>query len=250
LGNHWLLYGSVSRGWLPGGFNLLAVSPDIDQDLVQYDSEKLWSYELGIKGKSADERLRMSAALFWIDATDWQEITIATRPDGTAASTTVVTNDGDVRSRGVEAELAWLATDTLDLAIAGAYTDSEYRNYVFGSGVDYSGNRPAFTPEYEVKARAQWKVSETLTARASVAVQGDTALNASNTAVQETFALFDASLTYTQGAYSVTVFAQNLTNTYYFAGGAFDNFVFGLDGVGYAPVGAPRAIGLEFSARW
>lgn len=246
----WLLYASASRGWLPGGFNLSAVAPDIADSLVQFDRETLWSYEAGVKTQLADGRLRASAAAFWIDARNWQEFAIATTPTGAAASTTVVTSDADVRSRGIEAELAWFPATSLDVALAGSYTDSEYTRYVFGPGIDYSGNRPAFAPEFEIKARTEWRFMQNFAARASVSLQGDTPLNAENSVVQKTYTLVDASVSWSRGPFTATLFAENLTDRAYFSGLAFDNFAFGRDGVRYAPVGAPRTVGLELQARW
>jgi len=250
LGEQWLLYASASRGWLPGGFNLSAVSPDIAKGLVQFDSESLWSYEVGAKVQSQDGRMRASAASFWIEAANWQEFSIATTPTGAAASTTVITSDADVRSRGVEAEVSWSPADSFDLALAGAYIDSEYVRYVFGPGTDFSGNRPAFAPEFEIKARGEWRFAEGFAARTSFSLQGDTPLNPENTVVQDTYALVDAGVSWTRGPITTTLFAENLTDEAYFSGLAFDNFAFGRDGVRYAPVGAPRAIGIEVEARW
>lgn len=250
LGEDWLAYASASKGWLPGGFNLAAVSPSIDRDLVHYDSETLWNYELGIKGTLADGSARLSAAVFWIDAKNWQEFSIATTPDGAAASTSVVTSDSDVRSRGFEAEISWYPTEEIDFALAGSYTDVEYRKYDFAPGVSYSGNRPAYAPEFEVSARSEWRFAEGFAARIALSVQGNTQLNIENTAEQGTFALLDTSFVYETGPFTWTVFAKNLTNTHYFSGVAFDNFAFGRDGTKYAPVGAPRRIGLELAFKW
>jgi len=249
-GEQGLLYASAARGWLPGGFNLAAAAPDIAEGLVQFDSERLWSYEVGFKTRLVERRLRISGAAFWIEADTWQEFTIARTPSGAVASTTVVTSDSDVRSRGVEAEVAWSPSERLDLALGAAYTDSEYRRYPFGPEVDFSGNRPPFAPEFEVTARADWRFAERFAARASVAVQGDTALNPDNTVVQDTYVLLDVSLSYQRGPFTATLFADNVTDEAYFAGLAFDHFAFGADGVSYAPVGAPRAVGAELEWRW
>lgn len=250
LASEWLLYATASRGWLPGGFNLAAVSPEFSDEFVQFDSESLWSYEAGVKFQLTDRRLRGSAALFWIEADNWQEFALALTPTGAAASTTVVTSEADVRSRGIEAELGFYPTETIDLAVGAAYTDSEYVSYEFGPGADFSGNRPAFAPEFEIKARAEWRFAEGYSARAVVSVQGDTALNAANTVTQPTYTLVDASVSRSFGRATATLFAENLTDEAFFSGLAFDNFAFGRDGVGYAPVGAPRSLGLEFEMRW
>ncbi len=59
-----LWYGLVSRGYKAGGINSNSAVPG---DLREFQTETLWNYELGIKGRVLNDRLDLRAALFWQD---------------------------------------------------------------------------------------------------------------------------------------------------------------------------------------
>ncbi|MGY6588823.1 MAG: TonB-dependent receptor [Wenzhouxiangella sp.] len=59
-----LLYGLVSRGYKAGGINSNSAVPE---NLREFQTETLWNYELGSKGRFWDDRLDLRAALFWQD---------------------------------------------------------------------------------------------------------------------------------------------------------------------------------------
>ncbi len=59
-----LLYGLVSRGYKAGGINSNSAVPE---NLREFQTETLWNYELGSKGRFWDNRLDLRAALFWQD---------------------------------------------------------------------------------------------------------------------------------------------------------------------------------------
>ena len=250
LNENWIAYASASEGWLPGGFNLIAAREDVAEDLVSYDSETLRSSEAGVKGAFLDGRGTLTTALFWIEAENWQEFNLATDQEGNAISTTIITSDADVRSRGAEAQILFEASDAFDLGLGATYTDAEYTRYEFGPGVDFSGNRPAFAPEYEISGRATWRPTDRLTASTSIAVQGNTPLNAENNISQDTYVLWDAAVTYRLGDIDATLFVENLLDEAFFNGLGFSNFALGNDGVDYAPAGAPRSYGVELRYAW
>ncbi len=76
-----LIYASAAKGFRPGGGNPFAVAPSLCQaDLaalglssvpVAFQSDKLWTYELGSKNQFLDRRLTLNGAVFY---TDWQNI--------------------------------------------------------------------------------------------------------------------------------------------------------------------------------
>ena len=57
-----MLYGTMSQGYEPGGFN---VSEDVADELVGFDSEEAVSYEAGWKGRLMDGRMTASVAAFY-----------------------------------------------------------------------------------------------------------------------------------------------------------------------------------------
>ena len=64
-------YVSANRGFKSGGFNGRA-NTVYDTLHAKFDPEFVWTYELGVKASSADNRFRGSAALFKSDYTDFQ----------------------------------------------------------------------------------------------------------------------------------------------------------------------------------
>ena len=60
-------YGTISKGFKSGGVQI-APNPDAET----FDPETLWNYEVGVKADLLDRRLRLNAALFYMDWTDLQ----------------------------------------------------------------------------------------------------------------------------------------------------------------------------------
>ena len=81
------------------------------------------SYEIGIKSDLADDRLRLSSALFFYDLKDLQ----VSRNFGGQSNTTE--NAAGARVRGLEVDVEMLVTDNLSLRSGIALVDSEYLDY-------------------------------------------------------------------------------------------------------------------------
>src|SRR3546814_782028 len=64
-------YVSANRGFKSGGFNGRA-NTVYDTQHAEYDPEYVWTYEVGLKASSADNRLRGSVAAFKSDYSDFQ----------------------------------------------------------------------------------------------------------------------------------------------------------------------------------
>ncbi|WP_324292547.1 TonB-dependent receptor domain-containing protein [uncultured Desulfobacter sp.] len=61
-----MFYGSVSKGYRSGGFNMFAM----DSRYYSYEPESLWNYEVGVKGDFFDHRLVVNGALYYMDISD------------------------------------------------------------------------------------------------------------------------------------------------------------------------------------
>ncbi len=66
-----MVYASASRGYKSGGFNGRA-NAAIDVTQAEYDPETVWTYELGLKTRSQDNRLQGNFAVFHSNYTDFQ----------------------------------------------------------------------------------------------------------------------------------------------------------------------------------
>ena len=109
-------YVSASRGYKAGIFNLLLYASQPAK------SEVVDDYEAGFKSLLLDGRLRLNAALFWMDIAH-PMVQIVT------GTTLIFSNAESARSKGFEVEGLALLTDNLNLRFSGTFTNARYRSY-------------------------------------------------------------------------------------------------------------------------
>lgn len=118
-----MIYASYGKGSKTGGF---ANAPNDPTALradgtraAEYNDEIARTTEVGVKiGRVSGSYLNLS--LFNVDVKDFQTSLFS--------GTTFIVKNIDVRSRGVELEAAWQATDSLRLSINGTYADAINKN--------------------------------------------------------------------------------------------------------------------------
>jgi len=245
-----MIYAAVARGWVPGGFNLEATSEEVDQDFSRFDAERLWSYEIGAKTRVLNRRLLIQGSVFYIDADNWQEFNVLTNDQGQAISTNLITSTAAVSSYGGEMELTGRLSDTLELSSGVGWVKSEYDRFVFSQQEDFSGNRVKLVPFYDASLNLTWRPVSGLFLRGEALATGRTPLNAENSIFQKSAIRLGAQIGWDWQNWSARLFANNLTNELVFESLAFNNFIFGFDGTGYAAPAEPRVVGIELSGQW
>ena len=115
-------YVSVSKGFKGGGFNAIAMSPDLEE--IEYENEEAISSEIGGKFEFFDGIVLLNTAIFNV-AYDNMQTTLFT-----GGTTFVVENAAKATSRGLEAELRWLINDEFTLNANLGYIDFEFDKYV------------------------------------------------------------------------------------------------------------------------
>lgn len=140
--NELSVYAAITKGYLPGNYNLVAAGngADIANEFGRYDKEQLWSYEIGRKGYLFQNKLLFSVAAFYIDASAWQENRILTDAAGRVLSTNLISSDAAIKSQGLEAELSGYLTEKLSINLGLGYTDAQYKNYPFTSTQNLKGD--------------------------------------------------------------------------------------------------------------
>jgi outer membrane receptor protein involved in Fe transport len=150
-----LLYGKVATGYQPGGPNV--VLPGIPPSV---DSSTLTSYELGMKGLFADNRLQLDLAAYRID---WEDIQIITFFNGNSG----LANGGKARSQGFELSAMFHATTNLQLGFNANYTDAKLSEdlpplfipsppYVVQLNNGLEGDTLPYIPKYSWSATADY----------------------------------------------------------------------------------------------
>jgi outer membrane receptor protein involved in Fe transport len=131
LTEDWLAYGSYSRGYKAGGFNLDRAGfqnplvppqqgggvPTVDD--LEFDPELVDSFELGAKGSLWDNRVQLGVTAFYAEFQDFQ-LNLFT------GLNFLVLNLDEVTSQGVEVEFQVTPTDGLTFSGGVAYTDASY----------------------------------------------------------------------------------------------------------------------------
>lgn len=261
-------YASASSGYIPGGFNIAAsADPTVAEDIFQYDQEEIWNYEIGLKTIFADGKGYLNASVFYIESDGWQEVQLLTDPEtGSITTPTFLSSDADIVSRGFEIETVYSPTENLKLSMSLGYTDAEYKNFDFEVGVrgqvalveDLSGSQVKLVPEYDLNLAALYNFPWGGYLRAELYRQGDMPLEErsreldplTGRAEQEAVTRYNLYAGYENDQYSVSLFAENVTDERVFSGLAFQNLFFGFDGTFYGPLDAPRVVGIQLEARY
>jgi len=133
------VYFNISKGEEPGAVNTVSTAP------IPFKSEKATSFELGMKGETANRQVEYDVAAFYIDNTNHQfETNQYIAAEG--GLVTLIANIGDSRTYGVETSATWHPIRDLSLNVSGGYLNAKWkRATVFGAPID--GNTIPNAPE-------------------------------------------------------------------------------------------------------
>ncbi|NNE38876.1 MAG: TonB-dependent receptor, partial [Gammaproteobacteria bacterium] len=121
------LYAKWARAFKGGGADISTASLPADLDAFPLLPEKAQNWELGAKGTLLDGRANFNITAFQINIKNLQLATSV--PQGLETQSSVTTNAGEQRTRGIEFDSRWAATDRLTLGIAGAIMDGKMVSY-------------------------------------------------------------------------------------------------------------------------
>ena len=225
------LYLSASNGYKAGGFNTQMFSEVLQRrikdymgmyqeldvaDIISYDPEKSWNFELGGHFSTTDARFTSDVTLFWIECFD-QQLTLF--PEGQTTGR-MMTNAGRTRSFGVELSFNARLAEGLYLSGAYGYTNARFREFKDGVN-DYAGNRIPYAPENTLSATASYTIDlgsrtiECITISATGHGAGRIYWNERNDISQPLYATLDGTIRLDGNKWAVDVWAKNITNTKY-----------------------------------
>ena len=121
-----MVYASVSTGYKGQAYDIATGFNQNDAD-NPVGSETSVSYEVGMKGFSGNRRLGYDLVVFLTDFEDYQAQ--AGRLDENGAPIFTLNNVGELRTKGVEVDLAYQATEGLQLNLSLAYTDATIESF-------------------------------------------------------------------------------------------------------------------------
>jgi iron complex outermembrane receptor protein len=135
-----LLYAFWQRAYKSGGFN--ANAADLNAFQSPYGAEKVDNFEGGIKSEFLDHKLRVNLSAFYGRYKGLQRSQVTASPTAPSGVTTVTSNSADLKSYGIEAEIAVRPTRQLTMFINAAYDRAYYTRYC----ADLNGAEASPTP--------------------------------------------------------------------------------------------------------
>lgn len=229
-----MLYATIARGAKAGGFNSNAVSTD----LLVFDPEYNWTYEVGLKNTMWDGRATVNVAAF---ATTWEDMQInILDPLGGPFTGTLTANLGDATIWGLEAEGSVLFSENLTMDFAASFTDATYddgtvdERFTRGAppnfpapcdgtvcppDADIGGNDIERSPDTQLSVGLQWAdtISDGLDyyIRADVGYQSDFFADSINAASAPERTITNAAIGVNYDRFSARLWARNLTDEAY-----------------------------------
>lgn len=244
----------ISKGYKAGGYNtqmfsdilqqslmgMMGGTPDYDVDeVISYDPEKSWNYEINATASFFDNTLDVDATLFFIDSRD-QQMTMF--PEGTTTGR-VMANAGRTHSKGVEIAATWRPDRHFTVNASYGHADARFRRFNNGL-VDCKGNHVPYAPvntlfaslTYSTDVRSQWLTG--VEVNANCRGVGRIYWDEENTVSQPFYALAGLSVNLRTPVADVELWGENLTKTKY------STFYFESIGNRFVQRGNPRRFGV------
>lgn len=163
-----LVYASAAEGFRPGGARKTTFLAGCEDDLRalgidpanpsrQFNSDNLWSYEVGSKNEFGNGRAIVNGAIFYMD---WKDIQQQVRLP--SCGDTFATNAGQARVRGAELEAQITMTSAFRIGGNATYTDAKIVDAEFAAGV-VNGDEVLDVPEWMASAFGSYSTPLTST---------------------------------------------------------------------------------------
>ncbi|PSJ43438.1 TonB-dependent receptor [Allosphingosinicella deserti] len=143
------IYGTYTRGYKGLGFDTEITADFANQLAVQ--PEHVNAYEIGFKGRTADNKLSVAAALFLANYSNLQ--VQANRSDvNTGVVTFVQTNAGSTRTKGFEIEATLRPSSSFSVDAAVTYIDSSVDVDGLNCPLQFQAAAPVLTDDFPVNS--------------------------------------------------------------------------------------------------
>ena len=178
------VYTSAARGYKAGGFNPAALPGS-----EAYGEEHAWHVEAGVKSSLWAGKMAASAAVFFID---WDNLQLNV-PNPFVPGQFYIANVGGASSSGIEFEVTARPHQLVDVFASFGYANASFADGTSAMGVDVSGNKLPFTPDYTALFGAQ--LNRSITPSINAFVRGEAVLSGAfeydeaNTRGQEAYSL-------------------------------------------------------------
>lgn len=223
FGDNGLAYAQAAKGFRAGqGSALLPNSCQAEltsrgiPNSGGFGSDKLWTYEAGLKMKGADGRVRINSSVYQTNWDDKPE-TVILSSCGFGATIPV----GKVRIRGLEFESAVSPVPGWNIGLNVGYTDARYKVNEPTAAV-FDGDRLASVSPWTLSASTDYRIpigNDSATIRLDYVWRDSLYIESPSTVRPSTverktdeYGILNGRVSYDRSSWSVYVFVQNLLN--------------------------------------
>ena len=242
------IYASLSKGYRAGGYNIQMFSDILQAELnanrqnamrgdydvphtpedyervnqtIAYKPETSWNYEVGTHLNLFEGQLHLDLSTYYMKVRNQQLSVMA----GNYGFGRMMVNAGKSHTCGLElsAKGQWL-DGNLDWMLSYGYTRAIFDEYRDGEGdetVSYADKYVPYVPQHTMAASADYHIPmgksylRSITLGANVQAQGKTYWDPANSYAQKLYAVLGAHADADMGMIGVSLWARNLSNTYY-----------------------------------
>ena len=230
----------IQRAYNPGGTTVNLATRRQDD----FEAERLWNYEAFLRASFARGRGSLAVNLFHNDIEDAQrpQSIEFLAPDGTPFNTVQIDNAPSARSRGLEVELGWRASDRLSLRLGLGLLDSKVRRTLVASDA-LLGKEFQRSPNFSAAAAVDWRPIDALQLSAQLRTSSDYFSDDANTPTRriDGFTTVNTRAAYTLGRVTAFGYVRNLLNEFYLTH---------LFSPTFGTAGDPREFGMGLEARF
>ena len=217
LNDDLMMYATYSEGFRAGGVNRARVP-----GIPKYGPDWVINHEIGWKSTWANGQLRFNGAAYMLDWEDFQYSFL----DFSLANITIIGNVGEARTIGAEFDMNWLATDRLNLSLAGSFNRAELEEGYWRTSAERESGVPArapkgtempFVPEWQFTAIGRYDLNfgdfpGYVQAAASYTGASWNDLEVALRQRQDAYTLLNLSTGIDRETWSVDLYINNVTN--------------------------------------
>ena len=206
LNKNFTSFASISKGYMPGGFNSYASSTNEKQN--SFEPQQSVNYEIGIKGSF--DNVIVTASLFRMDIKD---IHVYRQELGN-----YYTDNADkAHSQGLELDFTYFPYENLEISGAFGFIDTKYDSYNAGD-YDFSGEKIENTPSHTANLSMVYSHPQGFYARGDLKNQGSLTFyddRQKEFLKNSGYSIVDVKLGYKFGTWDIYGYVNNLTDREY-----------------------------------
>ena len=214
-------YARIARGFKAGGFNpsLAALSGQLGPELISYEPEYLWNYELGLKGLWLDGSLSADLIVFYMDRDDAQLSQSAQQIPFDPNSFVFVTSNGKAQAYGLEGSVQWQFNDSWAVHGSLGLLQTEIDEYAVRP--EARGRDLAHAPPYTLNVGTTWSSPGGWYARLDINAVGSYYFDVSHDQKSESYELVNLKIGKQWDQWSVYLWGRNIFDENYAARGFY-----------------------------